>query len=772
MDEVSVDTAIKLFIKKCDNEGPPFKKLLTGVPYSETDLRFNKKRIDWEGFIPFMKNVGQTWNIEQLEQIGREYARSYVTRAATTVGKILFSPKDFYKWVCTKGHAPSTFTCVASKFIDMGKNRLQIILWMKDGYQPCKEFFYINTGVFSETPKMIGYPESSVSMRLEGNSAVYDIQYIDNLNIAAFFRRIISWPINVWSAGRELKKTLESLQKSYVEVIEARNNLEKHVEERTEELKQTQAAKDLIFTNISHEFRTPLTLIRGPVEKLLSEEKREDVKEHYSIILKNTNRLLTLVNQLLDLSKLDSGKLQFNLRRIDLVELIKGRAASFESLAKQKEIEFSIITPDSPVVEWFNQDFIEKIITNLLSNAFKFTNSGGKVSLSMSTLYRNNNSISSVFNDNASASLIEIKVTDTGIGIHLDQLNKIFDRFYQLNDFHSGKQEGTGIGLSIVKDIVELCKGKISVESEPGYGSTFTVRLPLKLEQNNPDHNFEFGKDTGIHEQNFSVNRGIKKERQKNKANISQLLIVEDNPDMRKYIRMGLDDMYTICEAVNGVDGFEKAIKLYPDLIISDVMMPLKDGIEFCKIIKTNWETSHIPVILLTAKASDEEKLEGLETGADDYLTKPFDSKELFIRIRNLLEQRRLLKEKFSKEIKISPETITSNSIDNEFLKRAFSVAEKNLDNTEFDSEAFAKEMYLSRSQLHRKLQAVTGLSTGEFLRTFRLKHAAQMLSEKRYSISEIAFRVGFTSPSYFTKAFRKQFNCLPSEFIEKVISS
>ncbi|MEJ2617917.1 MAG: ATP-binding protein [Ignavibacteriaceae bacterium] len=464
---------------------------------------------------------------------------------------------------------------------------------------------------------------------------------------------------------------------------------------------------------------------------MLSEEKREDVREHYEMILKNTNRLLTLVNQLLDLSKLDSGKLQFNLRKIDLVELITGRAASFESLAKQKEIEFSIITPDSPLVEWFNQDFIEKIITNLLSNAFKFTNRGGKVTLTLSIIYQHNNSISSTVKNNTSSPQFEIKVADTGIGIPPAQLNKIFDRFYQLNDFHTGKQEGTGIGLSIVKDIVELCKGKISVESKPGYGSTFMVRLPLKIEQNNPDQNFEFGKDTGIHEQKSSVNHEIKKERQKRRANISQLLIVEDNPDMRKYIRMGLDDMYTICEAVNGVDGFDKAIKLNPDLIISDVMMPLKDGIEFCKIIKTNWETSHIPIILLTAKASDEEKLEGLQTGADDYLTKPFDSKELFIRIRNLLEQRRLLKVKFSKEIKISPETITSNSIDNEFLKRAFSVAEKNLDNTEFDSEAFAKEMYLSRSQLHRKLQAVTGSSTGEFLRTFRLKHAAQMLLEK-----------------------------------------
>ncbi len=246
------------------------------------------------------------------------------------------------------------------------------------------------------------------------------------------------------------------------------------------------------------------------------------------------------------------------------------------------------------------------------------------------------------------------------------------------------------------------------------------------------------------------------------------ILIVEDSEDVRSYLNGLLKNDYRIYEAVDGEDGVKKTSELIPDLIISDVMMPSMDGMEFCKKVKTDWLTSHIPVILLTAKASPESKIEGLETGADDYLTKPFSSNELSVRIKNLLEQRKKLRERFSKEIKIEPSSIAVTSLDNEFLQKAFDVAEKNLSNTEFNSEAFAKEMFVSRSQLHRKLLAITSQAPGEFLRTFRLKRAATFILEKRLSITQIAFEVGFSSPSHFTKAFRQQFNCLPTEFIEK----
>jgi DNA-binding response OmpR family regulator len=246
------------------------------------------------------------------------------------------------------------------------------------------------------------------------------------------------------------------------------------------------------------------------------------------------------------------------------------------------------------------------------------------------------------------------------------------------------------------------------------------------------------------------------------------ILIVEDSEDVRRYLNGLLKNDYRIFEAINGEDGIKKTVELIPDLIISDVMMPSMDGYEFCKKIKTNWQTSHIPVILLTAKASTESRIEGLETGADAYLTKPFNSKELSVRIKNLLEQRKKLRERFSKEIKIETSSIAVTSLDNEFLQKAFDIAEKNLSNTEFNSESFAKEMFVSRSQLHRKLLAITSQAPGEFIRTFRLKRAATFILEKRLNITQIAFEVGFGSPSHFTKAFRQQFNCLPTEFIEK----
>ena len=247
------------------------------------------------------------------------------------------------------------------------------------------------------------------------------------------------------------------------------------------------------------------------------------------------------------------------------------------------------------------------------------------------------------------------------------------------------------------------------------------------------------------------------------------ILIVEDSEDVRIYLKGLLKNDYRLHEAENGKVGVKKSVEVMPDLIISDVMMPSMDGFEFCKKIKTDWQTSHIPIILLTAKASAESKLEGLETGADDYLTKPFSSKELFVRIKNLLEQRKSLREKFSKEIKVETSAIAVTSLDNEFLQKAFNVAENNLSNLEFNSEVFAKEMFLSRSQLHRKILAVTGQAPGEFVRTFRLKKAASLILEKRLSITQIAFEVGFSSPSHFTKAFRQQFNCSPTEFTSKV---
>ncbi len=567
-------------------------------------------------------------------------------------------------------------------------------------------------------------------------------------------------------------------------------------------LQELEVLKSRFFANLSHEFRTPLMLIKGPVEQLLNEwtqqKSGQNGTDQLQMIQRNSQKLQELIDQLLELSQLEAASIPLKTKEENLITLLRGIVSSFESLASQKNIKLIFYGSEELALKsvWLDRDKFEKIINNLLSNAFKFTGEGGTVS---------------VFLDlDKTKQQAEIKISDSGIGMPEDQLDKIFNRFYQVDDSSRRAFGGSGIGLALVKELVDLHKWQIDVKSEPGKGTEFNLIILLEdvstgeavsirneIERNSeaiiPDfqlaEDFTFEKSKIRTENHTALQSASLK-------NLS-ILIVEDSQDVRKYLS-GLLQSYlctyevidgkpelpqlnpqkgnnndkkllNLLEAKNGEEGLKIAFEKMPDLIISDIMMPYMDGIEFCRLIKSNWETSHIPVILLTAKASSESKIEGLETGADDYLTKPFDSKELFIRVKNLLEQRQRLKEKFSKEIKITADAISTNSLDNEFLNKAFKIVEKNLANTEFDSEAFAKEMFVSRSQLHRKLMAITGQPPGEFLRSFRLKRAAQMLLEKRLSVTQVAFEVGFNNPPYFTKAFRQQFGCLPSEFTSKI---
>jgi signal transduction histidine kinase/ligand-binding sensor domain-containing protein/DNA-binding response OmpR family regulator len=531
--------------------------------------------------------------------------------------------------------------------------------------------------------------------------------------------------------------------------------------------------KARFFANLSHEFRTPLTLIRGPIEELINEKAGGNQKEYYQLIQRNSEKLQELIDQLLELTQLENAAIPLKAKKENLTNLLRGLASSFDSMAKQKNIILSFESSDDKIICWVDRDKFEKIINNLLSNAFKFTSSGGRI-----TVQLNNRKIKA-------EEFAEIKIADTGIGIAKDKLEKIFDRFFQADDSSRKTYGGSGIGLALVKELVELHKWEISVGSEQGKGTQFYLQIPLREDYLDEDEKIVetraqmFHGDGSTEKKFFSKNADtIEKEIEqeiieKNKllGDKPSILIVEDSEDVRFFVKGILQNDYRIYEAVDGEDGLKKAAEITPALIISDVMMPSMDGMEFCRRIKTDLQTSHIPVILLTAKVSQESKIEGLETGADDYITKPFNSKELSVRIKNLLEQRKNLREKFSKEIKIDTSTIAATSVDNEFLQKALSVAEKNLSNTEFNSEDFAKEMFMSRSQLHRKLVSVTETGPGEFIRTFRLKKAAELILGKRLSITQIAFEVGFSSPSHFTKAFSQQFNCLPTEFIEKTNS-
>jgi signal transduction histidine kinase/ligand-binding sensor domain-containing protein/DNA-binding response OmpR family regulator len=528
--------------------------------------------------------------------------------------------------------------------------------------------------------------------------------------------------------------------------------------------------KARFFANLSHEFRTPLTLIRGPIEELINKKAGDNEEEYYQLIQRNSEKLQELIDQLLELTQLENASIPLKAKQENIVSLMRGLLYSFESLAKQKNITLSFHSQNDRLISWVDRDKLEKIINNLLSNAFKFTSSNGVISVGINHTSNNDEEFA------------EVLISDTGIGIPKEKQERIFDRFYQVDDSSRKNYGGSGIGLALVKELVDLHKWEINVDSELGKGTEFNLKIPLwdsylngnekvseaitdKLIGETYKHEKESAEDSDLFEKEIEQEIIEKKKLLGDKPSI---LIVEDSEDVRSYLNSLLKSDYRIYEAVNGEDGVKKTSELIPDLIISDVMMPSMNGMEFCKKVKTDWLTSHIPVILLTAKASAQSKIEGLETGADAYLTKPFNSNELSVRIRNLLEQRKMLREKFSKEIKVEPASIAVTSLDNEFLQKAFDVAEKNLSNTEFNSEAFAKEMFVSRSQLHRKLLAITSQAPGEFLRTFRLKRAATFILEKRLSITQVAFEVGFSSPSHFTKAFRQQFNCLPTEFIEK----
>lgn len=548
-----------------------------------------------------------------------------------------------------------------------------------------------------------------------------------------------------------------------------------------EKLKEVDQLKSRFFANISHEFRTPLTLIEGPVRQLRSGEYKGDPSGQYDLILRNSQRLLQLVNQLLDLSKIESGEMKLHARELDIVEVVRGFAASFESLAKQKGINFHIECPEEPIIGWFDHDAIEKIVTNLLSNAFKFTSEGEEVVLKVIAdpslalpLVRGGDDISPFTRGRERGGreriekVVTITVSDTGIGIPEEELPHIFDRFYQVDASQTREHEGTGIGLALTKELVELHKGEITVTSEVGKGSIFTVRLPLSME----DFKAEQITDSAptIYRPSPITNDlpppvTIVDEQPETDASLPLLLIVEDNADMRKYMRTYLDNSYQVLEAANGDEGLEKAIETIPDLIISDVMMPKMDGFTLCGKLKTDERTSHIPIILLTAKAGTDHKIEGLETGADDYVTKPFDAKELRVRVKNLIEQRHRLRERFRKEGTIALKEIAVTSADERFMKRAMEVIESHISDQNFSAEQFAGEMFLGRMQLHRKMRALTDLSPWQFVRDVRLRRAADLLRKHSANISDIAYQVGYDSPSKFSQAFREEFGKTPSQY-------
>jgi signal transduction histidine kinase/ligand-binding sensor domain-containing protein/DNA-binding response OmpR family regulator len=518
------------------------------------------------------------------------------------------------------------------------------------------------------------------------------------------------------------------------------------------------------FTNIAHEFRTPLTLIMAPLEKpfhLLDPEKLEMT---YKLIYRNAYRLLRLINQLMDMRKLEAGGLKLEASQNDIVRFVKEIANLFNYEANERNIDFKMVSKEESLQVWFDPDKLDKILYNVVSNAFKFTPNGKKISIYLSVKKLNK------LTEQDLNEFVEIVVEDSGIGIQPQELPKIFDRFYQADT--SQKNIGSGIGLALTKELTALHQGEIKVESEPGKGTRFIILLPMgkgHLETYQlADEKITSNKKTAfLVDQDISNHyiSGVPEDGEIEKTKkLPVLLVIEDNADLRLFIKHEFINSFKITEATNGTEGYEMAVSSIPDLIISDIIMPGIDGIEMCKKLKTDERTCHIPIILLTARLSEEQVIKGLETGADDYVTKPFSISVLRARVHNLIESRLLLRKQFSKLPDIS-QAITTSMLDQKFLERASKTIDLHIGDANFDAYQFATEIGMSRSQLYRKIQALTGYSVNEFIRNIRLKKAAELLIKADNNITETAYIVGFKEVTYFVKCFANYYGVSPAKY-------
>ena len=513
-------------------------------------------------------------------------------------------------------------------------------------------------------------------------------------------------------------------------------------------LKELDIIKSRFFTNISHEFRTPLTLIKGPVDQLLKSDFNSSEQKLLETIKKNSDRLLTLINQILELSELQSRKKMLRLSEVDVELFSKRVVGAFESLADLRNIRLTYRIEKTNALAVFEEEAIEKVITNLLSNAFKFTADGGTIEVKVS--HQNDE--------------LKFQVKDSGIGIDETELKNIFEMFYYTE---SDQSASSGIGLALINELIKNHHGSIDVESQKNEGTTFMIVIPSSLAYyENKELVYEFDTSERKPNENSKTESPIEVEQSNytNDSTKATVLVVEDNDEIRSYMNNILQDRFNIIDAPNGKIGVEKAIESIPDVIVSDVMMPEMDGFEAAKILKSDERTSHIPLILLTAKGDKESKLEGLSLQIDDYLLKPFDQDELLIRIDNMVKNRKLLQQKFSADFINNPEQIDLPSIDQQFIAKVRAVVEERIDDTELTVDELAKEVGVSRSQLHRKIVGLSGKSTSLFIRNIRLHRAYQLLEKRIGNISEVSDQVGFNSPSYFNKCFKEEYGVTPKQ--------
>lgn len=523
--------------------------------------------------------------------------------------------------------------------------------------------------------------------------------------------------------------------------------------EEARRMHQLDLMKIKFFTNVSHEFRTPLSLILSPIDSLIKTTERQDQQNQLVTIKRNGKRLLNLVNQLLDFRKMEYNELKLSLKKGDIIAFIREVASSFKDIAQQKQIEFLIESEVCVYYTDFDHDKIERILFNLLSNAFKFTPSGGHISVMLG-----------LANAGEDKTLLEIKVIDTGIGIAKENQEKVFDRFFQDDMPESLLNQGSGIGLSITKEFVKMQGGSIEVESEPDYGSCFTILLPIGVQSEAP----------AVAETEAQIDLPLVevKAASTTKPGAGKkptILLVEDNDDLRFYLKDNLKNSFHIIEAVNGKDGWQKALAMHPRLIVSDISMPEMNGVNLCKKVKADSRTAEIPVILLTALGTEQDQLAGLDSGANDYIVKPFNFEILLSKIHNSLKMQQTFKKTYQKQLEVNAKEIAVVSEDEKFLNNAFDHIEKNITNLNFSVEELARHLNLSRVSLYKKLLTLTGKTPVDCIRTIRLKRAVQLLEKSKLSIANVAYEVGFNNAAYFSKVFKEEYGMLPSEYITEL---
>jgi len=589
------------------------------------------------------------------------------------------------------------------------------------------------------------------------------INYLKNLNIE-LERKVEKRTIELQNANSLLE---EKNEKILYQNEQIKANQEEIIAQ-SEHLHHVDQQKLQFLTNISHEFRTPLSLILGPTEKLIEQESTLTATKKVSLlkmIQRNSLRMLRLVNQVLDMSKVDADEMTVQITIGDIIRHIEPIFDSFMLIAERKSIKYSFSKNRDSVITSFDADKVEKIIYNLLSNAFKFTDPGGRIRVSVEVVPGNG--------QNSAAGEIVFKVDDNGIGIPEDQIRHIFERFYQVK---SNVAKGTGLGLALTRDLVSLLKGTIRVDSAENKGTCFTVTLPLTSENLNIREIVGGTYQSKVDQLNMALLQAVEQEDDipgqslnkdvDKKSKLPILLIVEDHYDMRKFLADELSAEYQIIEASDGAKGIEMALESIPDVIISDLMMPFVDGFGLINTLKKDRHTSHIPIILLTAKVNEESRSEGYETGADSYISKPFQMPVLMARIKNLLQVRKTLRQRFSNEISIEPKDIVFSSADEHLLNKAIGIIEENSKDDDFNVEKLALALGIHRVQLSRKFLALTNENISDFIRITRLKKAAKLLLSRKYSISEVCYQVGFKDPAHFTRVFSKQFSITPSKYI------